>query len=393
MAKMLPLRKKVALLIETSNSYGRGLLSGVISYHQRHSKWTLFIPENERGAPPPSWLSQWKPDGIIARIENAEIAEVIQRLNVPAVDLSAARMLPGIPWVETDDQSVAQSAFEHLAERGFNHFGYCGDPGFNWSVWRNEQFTKIVTENGYPCHVYNSLSVNDPEYSWATEFERLCEWIDELPKPVGILSCYDIRGRQVLDACNHLGYAVPEQISVIGVDNDSLTCDACMPPLTSIALNSHDAGFKAAELLDEAMHGVPPSPEAHLIAPLGIEERQSTDSAAVDDPVVTTALKYIRENACFNIRVSDVLKQVPISRRILESRFQKLIGRTPHQEIQRRRIDRVKQLLQTTDLPLDEIARITGYEHSEYLSVVFRRETGETARQFRERTATLVLQD
>ena len=390
---MLVNRKKVALLIETSNAYGRGLLSGIIGYHQRHSKWALFIPENERGAPPPSWLSQWQPDGVIARIENCEIADVIQKLNVPAVDLSAARLLPGVSWVETDDKVIARSAFDHLAERGFTSFGYCGDPGFNWSVWRGERFEEQVLQNGFELSTHESLSVNDPNYSWATEFERLCHWIERLPKPVGILACYDIKARQVLDACNHLGFAVPEQISVIGVDNDSLLCEACTPPLTSIALNSYDAGFKAAELLDDAMHGLCDSAETHLIAPLGIEERQSTDSAAVDDPVVTTALKYIRENACFNIRVSDVLKQVPISRRILESRFQKLIGRTPHQEIQRRRIDRVKQLLQSTELSLDEIARITGYEHSEYLSVVFRRETGETARQFRERSVTLVLQD
>jgi len=372
---------KVALLVETSNSYARGLLRGIVSYLREHRHWSLYLSEHNRGDQPPRWLDHWKGQGIIARIENAAIAEALRELCVPIVDVSAARLIPSLPWFETDDGAIAHLAAEHLLERGFKYFGYAGDARFNWSNWRCEHFQNCVRAAGRECLVYRptkGFSLDDEE-----QVDDLARWIESLPKPVGVMACYDFRGQQVLDACRRIGVAVPDEVAVIGVDNDDLLCELSHPPLSSVIPNTHRTGYEAARLLDELMSGRKVKGETHLIPPLGIATRQSTDVLAIDDRNVARAVHFIRQHACDGIKVKDVLKAVPHSRTLLESRFKKLIGRTPHEEILRVRLNRVKQLLTETDLPLEQIAERAGFPHVEYLSVAFRREVGMPPSQFR----------
>ncbi|HEV7282060.1 MAG TPA: DNA-binding transcriptional regulator [Pirellulaceae bacterium] len=376
-------RRSVALLIETSNAYARGVLEGALEYVRRHEAWSLYVPEQERGATPPDWLSRWKGDGIIARIETDEIAAAVRKTRLPVIDVSAARICPDMAWVETNDEAIARLAADHLIERGFRDLAFCGDPGFNWSVWRRDRFVRIVQEAGRQVHVYDAISRNDPAYSWTRERQRMTRWIRKLPKPIGIMACYDIKAQQLLDVCRDIDVAVPEEIAVIGVDNDPLVCELASPRLSSVIPNVQRTGYEAARLLDRMMAGEAVPPVGHLIDPLGVETRQSTDVLAIDDREVASALRYIRENACFGMNVADILKEVPVSRRVLESRFRKLLGRTPHQEIQRLRIDRVKHLLAETDMSLAEIANRSGFEHVEYLSFAFKRETGQTPSQYR----------
>ena len=377
------LRRSVALLIETSNAYARGLLEGIITYTRQNDAWSFYLPEQERGARPPDWLARWKGDGIIARIESDAIASFIRKCDCPTVDLSAARRVPDLAWVETDDEAIARLAAEHLLERGFRNLGFCGDPGFAWSHWREQHFQRIVEEAGASCFVHQSIPAHDPGYSWNREKAGLTGWLEKLPRPIGIMAGYYIKAQQLLDVCRELNIAVPEEVAVIGVYNDTLLCNLSTPSLTSVIPNSHRTGFEAARLLDRMMSGEQVPAEAHLVKPLGIETRQSTDIFAIDDVDVATALRFIRERACSGINVGDVLKAVPLSRRVLESRFQKAIGRTPHQEITRLRIERVKQLLSETKLSLAEIATRAGIEHVEYLSASFKRETGSSPREFR----------
>ena len=375
-------RRQVALLIETSNAYARGLLQGVVHYIREHQPWSFYLLEQGRGDDPPSWLERWEGDGIIARVETPRIAAAVTRARVPTVDLSAARLVPELPWVETDDEQIARLAAEHLLERGFKHFAFCGDARFNWSVWRETHFCARIEAAKHAVHRYRStdLSVGD----LAVESAALRSWLLGLPKPVGIMACYDIRGLQILDACRSAGLAVPGDVAVIGVDNDALLCELASPPLSSVIPNTHRTGYEAAALLDRLMAGQRVAPKPHLIAPLGIAARQSTDVLAVDDRDIARAVQFIREHACAGINVSDVLRAVPLSRRVLEQRFRRLLGHTPREEILHVRLDRVKQLLAETDLPLYLIADRTGFEHVEYLSVVFKRETGRTTSAFRE---------
>jgi LacI family transcriptional regulator len=381
-------RRSVALLIETSNAYARGVLEGIIDYIRHHERWSLFLPEQERGARPPNWLSRWKGDGIIARIETDEIARVMRKSRLPVVDVSAARHLPDIPWVETDDEAVATVAAEHLIERGFRHLAFCGDAGFNWSTWRQQHFERIVREAGCEYHAHNSIPRMDSSYSWNREKRGLATWLNRLPRPVGIMACYDIKSQQLLEVCREFDIAVPEEVAVLGVDNDRLLCDLADPPLSSVICNTHRTGYEAASLLDRMMSGEILGSESILVEPLGIETRQSTDILAIDDPDVAAAVRFIRENATSGINVGDVLRKVPLSRRILENRFRKILDRTPHEEITRLRINRIKHLLVETDLALSEIAVRTGFQHVEYMTVAFKKAVGMPPRSYRQAERT-----
>ncbi|MBI1371447.1 MAG: AraC family transcriptional regulator [Phycisphaera sp.] len=375
-------RRHVALIIETSNDYARGLLHGIKWYMREHEPWAIYLGEHERGAAAPAWLSRWKGDGIIARIENRKIADAVTRSKLPVVDVSAARLVKTLPWVETDDRAIAKTAAEHLLERGFKHFAYCGDDTFNWSTWRAQNFSHFLGEAGHKVNVFTS-SNGKVTHTWDRERARLVEWIRELPKPIGVLACYDVRGRQILEACRDAGVAVPDEVAVLGVDNDALLCDLADPPLSSVMPNTRLTGYRAAELLDRMMKGEDVEPEAHLIRPAGVATRLSTDVLAIEDHEVSAAVRFIREHACEGINVERVLDEVPLSRRILESRFRKLIGRTPHEEIVRVQLDHVKDLLCETDLTLSDIAHRCGFSHSEYLSVVFKKKEGVTASEYR----------
>ncbi|MBI1347912.1 helix-turn-helix domain-containing protein [bacterium] len=378
-------RPAIALLIETSNSYARGLLEGIIAYVRAHDAWSIWLPEQRRGEAPPEWIRDWKGDGIIARIETEEIAQILRKTQLPVVDVSAARPLTSVPWVETDDTAIAKMAVEHLAERGFRRLAFAGDSRFNWSRFRQQAFVTACDEAGLPCDLA-------PETWQATRRKpssaSLCsfpEWLTHIEKPLGLFCCYDIKAQQVLDVCRTLNIAVPEQVAVLGVDNDPILCNLCTPPLSSVIPDAFRTGYTAAELLERMLRGETVSPQPYLIPPLGIETRQSTETLAVEDPVIAEALRFIRERARDGIDVSDVLKVVPWSRRVFESRFQQIVGRSPHQEIVRVRLSRVQQLLADTDLSLSEIAMRTGFEHPEYLSVVFKRELGITPSAYRQK--------
>lgn len=371
------------MLIETSNAYARGLLHGIRAYIREHRSWSIYIGEQKRGGPVPTWLKKWTGDGIIARIESAAIADAVLASSLPAIDVSAARYVPDLLYVETDDAEIARLAAEHLLQRGFRHFAYCGDPRFNWANWREQHFHRLITEAGFDCRIYRPLSKHYGPVPWEQEREEIGSWLLGLPKPVGVMACYDIRGREVLDVCRQRGITVPDEVAVIGVDNDELICDLADPPLSSVIPDVLRTGYEAARLLDLLMAGGSELPLAHLIKPLGIATRNSTDVLATDDAELSTAVRFIRAHAIEGIKVDDVLRAVPLSRRILESRFEKLLGRTPHQEITRVQIERVKELLTETDLSLTAIAHRSGYKHVEYMSVVFKRETGFPPSEYR----------
>jgi LacI family transcriptional regulator len=259
-----------------------------------------------------------------------------------------------------------------LLERGLRNFGYCGDDRFNWSRWRREAFHQYIGESGFEC--------SDGPSGGASE---LAEWVRALPKPAGVFACYDVRGREVLDACRLADVEVPHQVAVIGVDDDELLCELSDPPLSSVIPDSRRTGWVAAELLSEWMNGCRPRSTAHRIPPLGVTTRRSTDMLAIEDPELAAALRFINERACQGITVDDVLGQVALSRRVLESRFQRVLGRSPHAEILRAQLERAKQLLMQRNLTLSAVAHQTGFRNGEYLGTVFKREFGLTPGQYR----------
>src|SRR5262245_24244810 len=330
-------RPRVALLIETSNSYCRGLLRGIHAYVQEHGPWSTYLTEQGRGDPTHKWvLENLHGDGIIARIENRKIAEAVMELGLPVVDVSAARTVADVPYVETDDPSIARLGAEHLLGRGFKHFAFCGEQRYNWSVWRQKEFERFITEHGFPCYIYRPELFGKRMPSNVAEVEtQLSNWIRKLPKPIGVMACYDLRGLQLLEVCRRLGVVVPDEVAVIGVDNDELLCNLSDPPLSSVIPNTQRTGYVAASMLDRLMSGKRLPTKSQRIERLGTGPRQSTDVLNVADPDISQAVRYIREHACDGIKVEDVLNAVPLSRRVLEHRFRQLFGHTPHDEILR----------------------------------------------------------
>jgi len=254
----MPKQKAVALLIETSNAYARGLLGGIASYIHEHDLWSIYLVEQERGAAPPSWLNDWDGDGLIARIENEEIASSVRNLKIPVVDVSAARRIPNIPWVETNDVAIGELAYQHFRERGFENFAFCGESRFNWSILRRQAFEARVKEDGFQCQSFN-FNVDDRRpQSLKRERDRLAEWVLSLQHPIGVLACYDIMAQKILDVCRLHGIKVPSELALLGVDNDELLCDLCTPPLSSVVPAAHQTGREAASLLDAMMRGEDP---------------------------------------------------------------------------------------------------------------------------------------
>ncbi|MFK7692044.1 substrate-binding domain-containing protein [Paenibacillus sp. HJGM_3] len=374
--------RHVALLIETSNEYARGLLRGIRSYIREHKPWSLYMGEMSRDQADLSWLHGWSGDGIIARIENAEIADRVRELGLPAVDLSARRLLPELPCVETDDEAIAKLAFSHLAEKGFTHFAYCGDGRFAWSKQRQDHFIRIAAEAGSTCSVYEDGGTE----TWSEERSHMAQWVQSLPKPAGIMACYDIMGQKLLESCRLAGVAVPDEVGIVGVDNDDLLCNLSDPPLSSVMPNTHETGYRAASLLDRMMAGEQWEASTVRVPPIDIVARLSTDVIAVDDRLVAEAVRLIREHLYEDMNVDALFRRFEVSRRSLESRFVRSLGRTPHAVIMEMKVKLIKQFLSGTDLTLPKIAERIGFKNAEYMSVLFKRETGLTPNAYRVRT-------
>lgn len=386
-AQVIPKRAKrapkVALLIETSNAYARGILAGVKEYIRSHGPWNVHLAEHSRGDRPPKWIVDWDGDGVLARVESKETARALARAHVPVVDVSSHRHMPQVPNVTSDHREIARLAVEHFREREFRNFAFCGVERFTWSRDRGHYFDQLARDAGVTCAHYKMPK--GLEFDSDAETDAIAQWLLELPQPVAVFAPYDSRGHQLLDACQRAGLAVPEQVAVLGVDNDHLLCDLSAPPLSSVIPDTHRMGWLAAEMLAKLMRGEKVPAEQMRIPPIGICARKSTDMTAVADPHVARAAQFIREHACAGIDAGDVVAAIPLARRVLEKRFHSVLGRTLRQEITRVQMQRVKDLLIATDLSLADVAERTGFRHVEYLTVVFKREFGIPPSTYRER--------
>jgi LacI family transcriptional regulator len=248
---------------------------------------------------------------------------------------------------------------------------------------RADRFRELVGQSGLP---FFEIRLDDVQTGdrWDKQCRQLRGWLARLPLPIAVMACNDDVGLRVLDACRRASLQVPSQIAVAGVGNDECLCDLSLPQLTSVHLNPARIGYEAAELLDRMMDGQPVEQHEYLVAPREIVARMSTDIVAAEDPLVAEAILFIREHACEGIDVGTVCRHVCRSRGALEPRFKQNLGRTVHQEIQRVRLNRVRELLAATDLPIKQIARASGYHYPEYLMRIFRQTTGKTLKQYRE---------
>jgi LacI family transcriptional regulator len=374
---------RVALLIETSSSYGRGLLKGIARYARLHGPWSFFLePGGQEETPPP--LRDWGIDGVITLLRTRRQARQVLATRLPVVDLDFT--LPGSWGVCNDEAGVARTCAEHLFSRGLRHFGFVGwapvPDGTLWESQREKTFVDTVKDAGFESSVYEWPD-RAADRAWGREQKSLARWLKALPKPAGVMASNDQRARHVLEAARAAAIPIPEELAVIGVDNDETLCELSTPSISSVSLDADTIGFQGAAMLARLMDGrrIPRRPE--LVPPLGVIARKSTDVLAMADPAVVAAVRFIEANISRPIRIADVLGVAQLSRKTLEVRFRRVLGRTPHEELQRRRLERVKTLLQQTDWPLKQIARAAGFTYVEHLHLIFRREVGMTPARFR----------
>ena len=376
----------VAVAVDKSRSYGRGLLAGIADYVETRGRWSLYVEPQSAGTYARGWLRGWRGDGVLAYIEDPGLARRLFRSGIPVVELFAHRLDLGLPMVGNDDEAIGSLAADHLLACQLRRFAFSGYPGEAWVERRFTGFARTLGRQGFRVTRFRGSREAGSPARWEREQAELTAGLLALQRPAGLFACSDRHAQRVLDACRRAGIPVPDQLAVIGVDNDEETCRLSDPPLTSVKDDPRRIGFEAARLLDHLMsrsgHRLP---TLRLIPPLGIASRRSTDVTAVEDLKIAEAMRAIRQRACDGLRVEDLIREAHLSRAAFYRRFRAALGRRPHEELLRTRLSRVKDLLLQTSRTIEEIAAQTGFDHPEYLSAVFRRETGRTPGAFRQR--------
>ena len=373
---------RVALLIETSRSFGRGVLVGVRRYLTEHGPWSAYLETRALESQGPPWLRGWKGDGILARTGTAALARLLRATSVPVVELRSRRLLPRAPGSASTTAPWASMVATHLLERGFRSFGLLALDTRGLLPRTVRELRRDPAGPRLPLRRPASLRPAPGRPSSAGSSAGC----GSLPRPAGVMACTDQLGFWLLDACVRAGIRVPEEVAVVGVENDEALCAMSRPPLSSVALPTERIGYEAARMLDRLMRGRSVPRTRIAIEPLGVVARQSSDVVAIDDPRLAAALRHIREQACAGIGVEDVLRAAPMSRSTLERGFRKVLGRSPHDELLRVRLEGARRLLSETDLKLSAVAQRSGFRHVQRLCERFRSAFGETAGRFRART-------
>ena len=373
--------KRIAIIIRTDSWYGRGVVHGINKF-ALGKKWFFCLAAVGPEVLPQ--LRKWKPDGVIAQFFDRNIADRIHTLRIPVVNI--AMKLPNLPFpnVGVDSQAVGRMAAEHFLDQGFRNFAFFGLKQSVWSATRGEGFSQKLAEAGF-AKVHSLAESSDANAlpGWVDADTPTATWLRSLPKPVGIFACNDVKTHELALICRMSGLRVPEDVALLGVDDDVFIQQIAWLPLSSIVLPLELVGYEAAALLERMMQGKRPPAQPILLPPVRVEARQSSAILAIQVPAVARALHYIREHAFELITVKDISHAAAVNRRRLERMFRRELGRTPHQEIIRIRVERAKQLLSSTHLPMPLVAERSGFDSARRLTANFRATAGTSPSAYR----------
>jgi LacI family transcriptional regulator len=374
--------RSVAVVMQPVRTYCRGVLRGVATVSAQ-AGWECILVAAD--APRPLSDVTRVAAGLIGHFSDPKLLDLVAHAGIPAVDIAPQDRQGVLPRVTTDDVAVGRLAAAHLLSLGLPHFGFFGTHDHYFSLLRERGFTETLGGAGLSCHVLLDGVDQAPLPLGQEGDAELKDWLRGLPKPIGVLASTDSRALQVLAVCRTLAIAVPTSVAVLGVDNDDVFCELANPPLSSIALSTQQIGYEAARLLDRLMAGEKPPQRQILIPPAGVVPRRSSDLPAILDADVAAAVRYISLHVQDDLQVADLLREVPLSRRALEQRFVKALGRTPAAEIRRAQIEVARQLLTQTEEPMARVALASGFSNAKQLSAGFRQETGVTPTAYRRR--------
>ena len=369
--------RRIGLALDAVAAYGRGIIRGVMTYTHTKSRWTVNA-EPQWSFSDPIDIERWDVDGLIVQTFSREFEKRVLKLGLPAINVSnfcVGEM--NLPSVLPDDDAVAVMAADYLISLGFRQLAYCWDGSTQYGRLRLEGFRRHAAKSGIPVHECNAT---------VTPLEK---WILGLPKPIGVLGCNDDWAHRILKAARQQGIKVPDQLAVLGVDNDELFNALVTPSLSSVALPTEQIGYEAAAQLDKLMSGEKLDSKPAMLPPVRIVSRASTDVLSIEDEDIVLAVRFIREHAAEPLQVDDVLEHVPLSRRSLERRFQQLVRHSITDEIRQAHINRAKELLANTDLAMSQVATASGFTTATRLGIVFHKEVGESPTEFRRHTRAM----
>jgi LacI family transcriptional regulator len=387
---LMPKTHRIALLFNANKIFDREVIAGVAAYlSSTRSSWDLFLEEDFRLRLP--GIEDWQGDGVIADFDDPAVAAALARTNIPVVAVGGSYenedgYPSGIPYVATDNFKLIKLAYEHLIEAGLRNFACFSLPEAQENRWAQERenaFRALMRRDRMEAEIYRGQSTSAP--SWDEAVQQQIKWLHSLPKPVGIIAVTDARARQLMQACMIAGIEVPEQVALIGIDNDPLARMLTRIPLSSVIQGAQEMGRAAAHLLDRMLHGARLSDTRILVPPAGINILASSKHETPKHPHVMRARHFIRQYACQGIKTGQVADYVGISRSSLESYFRQEVGRSVHDEILRFRLDAATTILGRGDCNLADVALSCGFTSSQYMHSVFKREFGCTPRAYQER--------
>ena len=377
----------VAVLLASPYTTHIQFLRGILGFTQRNTPWTLDVRMERAGEPSSFSAADWNYSGLITNRMPPDVAALVKRHRTPMILVNGNgpdRNL--IATVSCDNVGVAEMAASFLTEKGFRNFAYVGEPtGVEWSEERQTAFQNALHVRGFDCTLYRHDAA-----SGAGDMASLQEWLTALPKPTAVFAANDSRARNVMDACARAGIAIPTEIAVLGVDNDTVLCDTAHPPLSSIAMTTEQAGFRAAELLNAAiMKGRRARTNISIqYSGMNVVERRTTAHDFTRDELVRKCRELIEANIGRRFRVSDLAKSLRVSRRTLEVRFRASAGRSINEEVSARRILHAKSLLSQTEMTQTQIAAACGFFDASHMNTVFRRLCGAKPSCFRAKATT-----
>lgn len=383
---------RVLLVIPTANIIHRQILNGILRYAHRNGPWEFHMITGlfeEQGI---RRTQEWGCTGAIAFTDTRAHVDAVLAAAVPVVFINPPARLMGAggPLARhccaiRDHAAVGRSGADYFLERQYVHFAYVGDVSDKpWSRERAAGFAERVAAQGFACEAYPAPTARERD-DFGLESRRLCAWLKGLPKPVAVMTARDQRARQILEMCMDEGLSVPHEVAVLGVGNDEILCETTTPSLSSVELDGENTGYDCAKLLDERMRD-PAAARRPCVLTLGMTRvvtRRSTDTSCVSDPLMARALALIQESLGAQVTVADIARQLCVSRRLLEMKAKKTIGRTICEEIQRVRLNRARALLRNSAMTVSEIASVCGFYDPSHLGQWFRKAFRVTPTAFR----------
>ncbi|SHG87531.1 XylR family transcriptional regulator [Ferrimonas marina] len=378
----------ISLLVNANKTFDRQLIQGIGDYLRlAQCSWDLYIEEDFRCRL--NNVHAWAVDGIIADMDDPEIARSLAGVTIPVVGFGGSyhdpAQYPEQPYVASDNVAVVEAAYQHLKAKGLQYFAFYGLPPAERCRWAHERelaFVERVRSEGFSCTVFRGEPTAGDR--WHYSQNRLADWLQNLPRGTGVLAVTDARARHLLQLCERLNLLVPEQIAIIGIDDEEMVQSLVRTPLSSVRQGCQQMGYLAARMLHRQMQGLPLAKDHPLVGPDAVLERASSDYQPLSDPYVMQALHYIRHHACKGVKSEQVCDFVGISRSNLERRFKAVCGHSIHFALHHTRLERAKSLLDEGKLATAEIARLSGYPSVQYLYNVFKKDLGMTPKDYRE---------